>query len=750
MRSRRGSAAVIAAMLCFGTLAGTALGAAKAGSRLHGAPSSEAALLAAISGGIGNLEERIDREVFAQSVASGDPRSESVVLWTRVNDPDRAEDDLPVELFVARDRGENRFEIVRRRALTARAEYDHVVKVRVDGLVPGTRYLYAFAYVLDGEIRLSPIGRTRTAPAPDQDVPVRFTVISCQDYIGRYYNTHLEMLRAYGSEPDVLVSVGDYVYETTGDPEFQNPSPDRRIVFGDIVNAIPLGDPAEPYYAASSLDNYRDLYRTYRTDPVLQQIHESFPIVAVWDDHEYSDDSHGATSTYSAGRQNEEDSARKRRAERVFFEYMPNEVGLNEEGVLDITDDVLYPNTKIYDGYRFGKNLDLLLTDYRTYRPDHLVPEDAFPGEIVMNRGVLETVLGPDAYAAIAPGLDPYVNLDGHPVQPAATFVLTQLYLLENPLLTLPQAAARAAGAASGDTSALYLNELFAALGQPRPFPDVVLAQLDRGLSYAFVGKRALYSSTGSRYIIAKDTYELLAGYLAFTTNGATQDAFGPEQRAWLAQSLFGSDATWRVIGSSVSATPMVLDFTNPQIAQLLPPGFPDEFRTRLSLNVDQWDGFPDFRERWLEQLGMIPNTVLVSGDIHATFVTDHKTGVFEFTGPAISSATFGSLVDKRVADDPQLSQVPGIENLLAQLDPLLQLSAANPDVSRSDIVYNNTAAHGFMFFEATADRFLARYHLIPQTHVFESYYDDPDALDEIVQTITFEVRDGRLLPVTD
>ncbi len=111
-------------------------------------------------------------------------------------------------------------------------------------------------------------------------------------------------------------------------PASQLPVPGRAIDFDDKAGAILLGTPDHPYYAASSLDNYRQLYRTYRSDPMLQALHENFPMVATWDDHEYSNDCHGAVATYFDKRKDENDPVRRRRAEQAFFEFMPTAIGI--------------------------------------------------------------------------------------------------------------------------------------------------------------------------------------------------------------------------------------------------------------------------------------------------------------------------------------------------------------------------------------------------------------------------------------
>src|SRR5262249_7625400 len=151
---------------------------------------------------------------------------------------------------------------------------------------PATVYYYRFAYVQAGHKNkryLSRVGRTKTAPAPESDVAVKFGVVTCQDFIGRFYNSYVAMT---SQELDFWVHLGDYIYETTGDPSSENNTAMRAV-------ASPADDPGisfGTYAAARSLGNYRQLWQTYRSDKNLQRMHELAPVVVVWDDHEYSND----------------------------------------------------------------------------------------------------------------------------------------------------------------------------------------------------------------------------------------------------------------------------------------------------------------------------------------------------------------------------------------------------------------------------------------------------------------------------
>jgi alkaline phosphatase D len=685
-------------------------------------------------------------EYFPQSVASGDPTPDSVVLWTRAVGPDGG---IPtrVELAVATD--PDMANVVTGRVIDVATEHDGVVKVKVDGLLPYHDYYYQFSF---GE-NSSPIGRTRTAPAPGVEQPIRFAVVYGQDFTGRYYNTYFELLNEHDEDIDFVVHLGDYVYETTGDPSFQDPTEERKVVFEDTEGAIPLGSEEDRFYAAASLANYRTLYRTFRSDEMLQQVHERWPMIVIWDDHEYSNDCWGATATYFSGRTDEFDEQRRRNAEQAFYEWIPTEKGLGEDGVLEIDDSNLYPNSSIYRDFMFGSLLHLVLSDYRTFRPDHLVAEDAFPGTIAVDEASLAGMLGEEAWAQARASFDPYVDMDFLgamlPIlRQTTTMIAAGAYQAENPALDFFSAVRLAEEKLAGNVSTTFVNLLYEAAGLSAPFTPEVQAVLPRGLSYLLIGKTAMYSSTGSRTQLMFDTFSLYAYHRYLMTGGAAQEAFGGVQNAWLQGTLLGSPATWKVLANSVMMTPLVIDFTNPVIAAMLPPGFPDLLRVRLGLSAEDFNGFPQKRTELLTVLGLVENAVVLSGDIHASFVTDHGEGIYEFTGSAISSSSYAEMVQEAIASDPILGQIPGLEELLAHFDALLQISSLDDErVSPSDIVYADTDVDAFVVVEATADAFEVTIHEISTEHVFTSFYDDPDGLADLFTATTFTVQNGQLIP---
>lgn len=696
------------------------------------------------------------RKLFPQSVASFEPRPDGVILWTRFEEESLAGQNVNLVVLVSRDPFFLR--VVAATDLTARAEDDGVVQVKLTGLQAKTRYYYRFIVELHGRWLGSQIGRTQTAPVLTDNVKAKFAVASCQDAVGRFYNAYLPLLV---QDLDFIVHVGDYIYETTGDPSFQSTT-GRRPVFSDVAGAIALqGAGGVVYYAAASLSNYRELHSFYRNDPVLQKLHERFPFVVIWDDHEYSDDCWGATGTYFAGRRDEFNVERRRNAERAFFEFIPVDDDI-DEGEVDLSRRPLYPDTRLYRDFRYGQNLQLFLTDYRTFRPDHLIPEDAFPGTIAVDQpGLL--ALGVPAQALA--GFSPYVDFASLPPALLPTFqqvwipvlsgVLNAAYLSEG--IGASDAAARTARALSGLVDVSVLNQFIAAFNAlPSTQPKVPLiegpavAALPRGLSYALIGKTSLFSTVGARYFVVKDTYDLLAAYRAVIGGGSsTQNAYGDVQREWLERSMRASRARWKIVANSTALTSMVLDLTGnipgvpPQIQQLLQQ-LPAALRNRFYLNVDQFDGFPQYKQSLLQLYRSVPNVALIAGDIHASFVTEHagasaagpRAGVWEFVAPAVSSFTFKSGVIGYAEAIRQQFGLPDLSPLVALLDVFL--AGANRDIR-----YVDTSVNGVVVLEASSARLVATYFQLDGSTATESLYEQPLKLLQRLRLKHFEVAAG-------
>ncbi|ANJ65984.1 hypothetical protein A9404_00035 [Halothiobacillus diazotrophicus] len=634
-----------------------------------------------------------DTATFPQSVASGDPQPNSVVLWTRVGNA-AAGSDASLRLQVSTDSAFGTT-VVDIDGLIAADAHDHCLRVKVAGLQPGTRYYYRFLVQTGpGQFTSSRTGRTKTAPDPKANVAVRYAVTSCQDFIGRYYNVYAYLLEA---EPDLdfILQIGDYIYETTGDPSFQTTGSTRTVAFSDTAGAIALGSGTNTYYAASSVSNYRELYKTYRSDPVLQRVHEQYPMIAIWDDHEYSDDCWGATATYFDERKDEYNPPRRDRAEQVYYEFMPvDDPAMTTTGTLSKDPNTLWPKNVLYRRLRFGQNLEAVLLDYRSYRPDHLIPEGAFPGKVVMSAPVLIGVLGQTQYDAVKAGFGPYVDTT---TAPWNAYLQALIPVLAQGYVQAGYAASLATGKATTDltglVSAYVFNQLVGQFNQAvaagqipgaTALPLIDQATYDalpRGIAYLHMGKQAFFTDMGSRYAVVQPTFDLYAGYMQ-ATGQYQQDPLGATQRQFLDNAL-ASDATFVNVISTVSTAPLRWNLTT---ATTLPA----EYQTVFKPNVDHWDGFPQGKQTLLDTLAKRPGAFLATGDIHASFVTTHKTStmampVADFTGPALSSGTFNNFVAGAISSLTGLTdaqKAAANQALVTGLDQTLQYSAPRTNPS--------------------------------------------------------------------
>ena len=238
---------------------------------------------------------------FAHGVASGDPLSDRVILWTRVTPPANHSADIPVRWEVASDSAFAT--LVAQGTATATAARDFTVKVDATGLRPATPYYYRFtAYAA-----ASATARTRTLPTGSVS-QVRLAVFSCANYPAGYFHVYAEAARR--NDLDATVHLGDYVYEYA------------RGGYAS-ANAEQLGRLSLPVGEILSLADYRTRHAQYKTDTDLQALHAAAPMIAVWDDHEIAND------TWANGAENHQSAtegsfaARKAVAMQAYHEWMP-------------------------------------------------------------------------------------------------------------------------------------------------------------------------------------------------------------------------------------------------------------------------------------------------------------------------------------------------------------------------------------------------------------------------------------------
>lgn len=273
---------------------------------------------------------------FRQGVASGQPATGGITLWTRLEDLDRAS---RLQVEISPDRDFRR--VIHRKTVVADPTTDFSISHRAEprGLAAGGEYFYRFLTCNQS----SPIGRFKTALPADSREPVRIGFFSCQNYAAGYYTA----LAGLVAEPDLdlVVCLGDYIYERTGEDALPERL-DRTGANGDSE--------------VQTLPEYRNKYRLYHSDLNLQALRAQVPLVAIWDDHETENNNAGAQPSPNPGGSNTDvrrASYLERRAAgyQAFFEAMPR-VRVPAE------------RDRIYGSLRLGANADLLLLDQRQYR----------------------------------------------------------------------------------------------------------------------------------------------------------------------------------------------------------------------------------------------------------------------------------------------------------------------------------------------------------------------------------------------
>lgn len=316
---------------------------------------------------------------FREGVASGDPQPTSIMLWTRAAPPKEHTGKVTLLLQVSADKAFSRLEL--QAPISTEAANDYTVRSYVDGLRPDTIYYYRF---IGGAATKSRVGRTRTAPTADQTRKVNLAFASCQNYEQAHYGAWARMLEEDRKAPqderiDFVLHLGDFIYERSWKKRSDGATNPRALP------PFPDGVDSEEYRHAVSLADYRMLYRTYLSDPHLQEARAQWPFICTWDDHEFANDNHQSFTTYDDGKARPEPQ-RKISSNQAWFEYIP--------AVLDESDQQPAHNFRppspdgksgdrneeavnslcIYRQLRWGKYLDIILTDSRSYRSPDCLP----------------------------------------------------------------------------------------------------------------------------------------------------------------------------------------------------------------------------------------------------------------------------------------------------------------------------------------------------------------------------------------
>lgn len=234
---------------------------------------------------------------FTHCVASGEPGPDRVLLWTRY----ASADETALKWELAEDAEFSR--VVTEGVATASPASDCCARAWAKGLKPGKWYFYRFI-APDGE--KSPVGRTKTLPVGKVD-KFRIAVFSCSNYGFGWFNAYGHAAEA--DDFDLVLHLGDYFYEYA------------RGTYPDAQEG--LAERLVPVDEAVTLAGYRERFSTYRLDPDLQRLHQLYPMIAMWDDHEVANDA------WKDGAENHQPetegpySVRKSVSEKVYREWLP-------------------------------------------------------------------------------------------------------------------------------------------------------------------------------------------------------------------------------------------------------------------------------------------------------------------------------------------------------------------------------------------------------------------------------------------
>lgn len=326
------------------------------------------------------------RDLYPQGVASGDPDTNSVILWTR-RAPDEGAQRHRLTVEVAEDEGFRRIAV--RGAATVDAASDWTCRILAAGLRPGRVYWYRFT---DEAGHGSRVGRTVTAPAADDGRPFRFAFVSCQDVTQGAMNAYRRMIwedeRAAPEERlSFVLHLGDFFYELVWYPDELEGGVKRGRRLRDTVR-YPRGERIADFHVPVDLEDYRTAYRGYLTDPDLQDARARWPFVPVWDNHEFSWTAWQSQQVFNG--EVRPAQTKKIAANQAWFEYQPARVRQPRGVVFDrfappaVQDAAierfdaeglgLEPNNLaairslvINRTLAWGRNADLILTDNRSF-----------------------------------------------------------------------------------------------------------------------------------------------------------------------------------------------------------------------------------------------------------------------------------------------------------------------------------------------------------------------------------------------
>ena len=287
------------------------------------------------------FEEKL--KPFYHGVASGDPLTDSVIIWTRVTSESNSE--VEVKWRIAMDSALSR--VVKSGSIVTDESKDYTVRVDVTGLQPDMVYYYGFTALG----RHSLTGRTKTAPQGDVD-HAKFAVITGSNYQWGLFNGYARI--AERDDLNAFIHTGDYLYEYES----------AHYAHPDRINRDHYPDKE-----LLTLDDYRKRYSQYRMDSDLRRLHQQLPMIAQWDDHEHAND------CWTGGAQNHDPETegpwedRLANSLQAYYEWMPIRMAGPDD-------------KNIYRTFSYGNLLDLIMLEERIAGRDQQLQPKGGTGEI--------------------------------------------------------------------------------------------------------------------------------------------------------------------------------------------------------------------------------------------------------------------------------------------------------------------------------------------------------------------------------
>ncbi|MGQ3139696.1 MAG: alkaline phosphatase D family protein [Sphingopyxis solisilvae] len=417
-----------------------------------------------------NRAPRLTHDPFALGVASGEPASDGLVLWTRAVG---LTEDVRLGYEIASD--ENFRAIVRSGGIDAPAGRGGAAHLEVRGLPPGRPYFYRF-HLGDA---VSRVGRAATVAANPERL--RLALTSCQHWEHGWFSAYRDMIE---QNVDAVLQVGDYIYEKS---------------FGSGPNVRAFGAP-DPL----TLDDYRARHALYRTDPDLAAAHAAMPFIVALDDHEVENDYagvHGGVTVDPAAF-----LRRRTAAWQAYFEHMPLRPSAWRSG----------GSLQLFRRFRWGRLATVHMLDTRQYRSVQACSDEKRGGQVVRDCDAVAdpgaTMLGARQEAWLDDGL---ARERGIWSLVAQQTLFSRLVLPQGPdarwsdmwdgyeaarhraLGSLGRPTVRNAVVLGGDVHSFWLNNVLADFGDPRS--KIVASEVVTSCLASRNGPAALFDGARSR-----------------------------------------------------------------------------------------------------------------------------------------------------------------------------------------------------------------------------------------------------------